>query len=121
MDKLLEFLPFLVTIDGKTQANKVRLLEALILGLTIGWFVAKPYTEQVAHNERVRAQLVFLDKKVDKIDQQVCKIMDELYKPILGGSVENTIVMGIQKNDDRTSERTYHSESKRKDRFAWSY
>ena len=72
MEKLLSFIPFLITKENKTNFNYLRLLEAAIIAVVAG--ILSGYTT-----------VAKLEVRLNKIESQVEKIYTDIYKPIIGG------------------------------------
>ena len=78
----LAFIPFLMVVKGSGgyKVNYTRLIEAGIIALITaglsGYILVQKMDIEMGH----------LEKTVERIDKKVDRIIDDIYKPVIGGS-----------------------------------
>lgn len=75
MEKLLEFMPFLMTVDGRHKVNPTRIIEAIIISLISGAFAG------YIALQKMEVKFEGLQTTVSEIKQDVRDIRRDFYKP----------------------------------------
>lgn len=68
LDKIESFVPFLLSVNGKTSINIDRVIEAIIIGVLAG-FIGAYIT------------VAKMEVRMEKLEKQVDKIYVDIYKP----------------------------------------